>query len=102
MLAVIAVASVGFLMLSGRVDWRRGAQTILGCFIVFGASSIAVGLMGVAQSAAADSAQAGSLDFIESAAPPPSAPPAGRAQTVCWTCGASGNDDPYAGASVRN
>jgi type IV secretory pathway VirB2 component (pilin) len=44
-LAVIAVATVGLMMLSGRVDWRRGAQVILGCFILFGSSAIAQGLI---------------------------------------------------------
>lgn len=45
--AVIAVASVGLLLMSGRVDVRRAAQVILGCFILFGASSIAAGIMHV-------------------------------------------------------
>jgi len=45
--AVIAVSCVGLLMLSGRVDVRRGAQVIFGCFILFGASSIAAGIMHV-------------------------------------------------------
>jgi type IV secretion system protein VirB2 len=101
-IAVIAVASVGFLMLTGRLHWRRGAQTIIGCFILFGASSIAAGIMGVAQPSAADSAQAVPLDFVEPATYAPPSTPAGQAQTVCWTCGVSGNEDPYAGASVRN
>lgn len=42
--AVIAVASVGFLMLSGRINWRYGATVILGCFILFGAASIVAGI----------------------------------------------------------
>jgi type IV secretion system protein VirB2 len=42
--AVIAVASVGFLMLTGRINWRHGAVVILGCFILFGASSIVGGI----------------------------------------------------------
>ena len=42
--AVIAVASIGFMMLRGRIDLRRGASIIIGCFIVFGASTIASGL----------------------------------------------------------
>lgn len=45
--AVIAVASVGLLLMSGRIDLRRAAQVILGCFILFGASSIAGGIMHV-------------------------------------------------------
>ncbi|QZP09148.1 TrbC/VirB2 family protein [Caenibius sp. WL] len=42
--AVIAVASVGFLMLTGRMNWRYGATVILGCFILFGAASIVGGI----------------------------------------------------------
>lgn len=37
--SVIAVASIGFLMLTGRIETRRAAQVILGCFVVLGASS---------------------------------------------------------------
>ena len=43
-IAVIAVSWVGLMMLSGRVDLRRGLTVILGCFILFGASSIVAGL----------------------------------------------------------
>lgn len=42
--AVIAIASVGFMMLTGRIDWRRGAIVILGCFVLFGAASIVAGI----------------------------------------------------------
>ena len=42
--AVIAVASIGFLMLTGRMNWRYGATVILGCFILFGAASIVAGI----------------------------------------------------------
>jgi type IV secretory pathway VirB2 component (pilin) len=47
-IAVIAVASVGFLMLTGRVHWRHGATVVLGLFIVFGAASIVAGIRSVA------------------------------------------------------
>jgi type IV secretion system protein VirB2 len=46
--AVIAVASVGFLMLTGRMNWRYGATVILGCFILFGAASIVAGIQATA------------------------------------------------------
>lgn len=46
--AVIAVASVGLLMLSGRINWRFGATVILGCFILFGAASIVAGIQSTA------------------------------------------------------
>jgi type IV secretion system protein VirB2 len=46
--AVIAVASVGFLMLTGRINWRYGATVIIGCFILFGAASIVAGIQSTA------------------------------------------------------
>jgi type IV secretion system protein VirB2 len=46
--AVIAVASVGFMMLTGRINWRHGATVILGCFILFGAASIVAGIQSAA------------------------------------------------------
>ena len=42
--AVIAVAAIGFMMLTGRLNWRYGATVILGCFILFGAASIVAGI----------------------------------------------------------
>ena len=47
-LAVIAVGATGLMMLTGRIDWRRGATVILGCFIVFGAAAIVAGIQSVA------------------------------------------------------
>jgi type IV secretion system protein VirB2 len=47
--AVIAVATVGFLMLTGRINWRYGATVIVGCFILFGAASIVAGIQSTAQ-----------------------------------------------------
>ena len=46
--AVIAVASVGFMMLTGRMNWRYGATVIIGCFILFGAASIVGGIQSTA------------------------------------------------------
>lgn len=46
--AVIAVAVVGLMMLSGRMNWRYGATVILGCFILFGAASIVAGIQSAA------------------------------------------------------
>lgn len=47
-LAVIAVGATGLMMLTGRIEWRRGATVILGCFIVFGAAAIVAGIRSVA------------------------------------------------------
>lgn len=46
--AVMAVAAVGFLMLTGRMNWRFGATVIIGCFILFGAASIVGGIQSAA------------------------------------------------------
>lgn len=46
--AVIAVAMVGFMMLTGRMNWRFGATVVLGCFILFGAASIVAGIQSAA------------------------------------------------------
>ena len=90
--AVISIAITGFMMLSGRVDLRRGATVIIGCFILFGAAGIAAGIEATAasRSVAADQAPGtvseppSQIFFMN----PPSAdrrgPPA----------------DPYAGAAV--
>ena len=42
--AVMAVAAVGFMMLTGRLNWRFGATVIIGCFILFGAGAIVAGI----------------------------------------------------------
>ncbi len=93
--AVIAVASLGFLLMTGRIDVRRGAQVLLGCFILFGASTIASGIVG--SLAGADAAP-----VVET---PPSPLPLSSDPTLI---GAKAQPavpyDPYAGAAmpVRN
>ena len=42
--AVMAVAAIGFGMLTGRMNWRFGATVIIGVFILFGAASIVAGI----------------------------------------------------------
>jgi type IV secretory pathway VirB2 component (pilin) len=85
-IAVIAVASVGILMLSGRIDWRRGMTVIVGCFVLFGATSIAAGIRGVAG------------DGVEPPAIPAYVPPP---PPVLPSPVPAAPYDPYAGASVR-
>lgn len=82
--AIIAVASIGFLMLSGRLDVRRAAQVVLGCFIVFGASTAAGGLQLLVQDQAVASA------VPPAVALPPPAPQSAPAAAY----------DPYAGAAL--
>jgi type IV secretory pathway VirB2 component (pilin) len=45
--AVIAVAVVGLMMLTGRIDWRRGVVVVLGAFIIFGAAAIVEGMRSI-------------------------------------------------------
>lgn len=88
-IAIIAVASIGLLWLSGRIDVRRAARVIVGSFIIFGASTIANGIVG---------ALSGSGQYEQVPAVPPPPPP------VVVT--ASGRPltntpyDPYAGAAL--
>jgi type IV secretory pathway VirB2 component (pilin) len=86
-IAIVAVASIGFAMLTGRVDLRRGGTIILGCFIIFGASTIANGLRGATQSPDA-------LYSQSAPDPPPIFPRPARANAT------NSSYDPYAGASV--
>lgn len=46
--AVIAVAVVGLMMLTGRMNWRFGVTVIVGCFILFGATAIVSGIRATA------------------------------------------------------
>jgi type IV secretion system protein VirB2 len=84
--AVIAVAWVGFAMLQGRCDVRRGLMVVLGCFLLFGAKSIAEGL----RSPASNTRQIA----VELVPPQPVFESPSKAP-------ANGNPyDPYAGATV--
>jgi type IV secretion system protein VirB2 len=85
--AIIAVASIGFAMLTGRIDVRRGGTIILGCFILFGAQTIAKGLRGAAANSDIQNSE------------PASIPPPTFARPT-KTDAANPGYDPYAGASV--
>ena len=84
--AIIAVAWFGLILLSGRLPRRRGIQLILGCFIIFGASSIAVAISQVL-----NTSPGGGSDSA-SAVPPASIDPTVPRRTV-----ASDPYDAYAG-----
>lgn len=86
-IAVIAVASIGFMALSGRVDLRRAGSAILGCFILFGASSIVAGLESMARDG--DAYEPVQPQTAASEVSPLARSPAPRT-----------GYDPYAGASV--
>jgi type IV secretory pathway VirB2 component (pilin) len=81
-IAIIAVALTGLSMLQGRISARDAARIVLGCFILFGAPSIARSILGHQSPRPAARAE------IYNAPPGFIAPPSQQ------------NNDPYAGASV--
>lgn len=84
--AIIAVAWIGYLALYGRIDLRRAASVILGCFVIFGASTIAAGFAEIVSAGdPQDSAAATALA-------PPLATPTVPAQAQ--------PNDPYAAAAL--
>ena len=83
-LCIIAIALVGLMMLSGRLALREGARVVLGCFVLFGAPSLAIALRDLAVDDAAKVA-------VEVAAPALAPRPPLATSTY----------DPYAGASLR-
>lgn len=89
-ITVIAVATVGLLMLSGRLNLRRGATVIVGCFILFGAASIAQGLLSMGGARETYVAPASAPPVIASVDPALIAPAPSADQA-----------DPYAGAAFR-
>lgn len=88
LIAIIAVASIGFVMLTGRLRLRQGATIVLGCFIVMGARTIAAGVL----AAARGGATAEAVGYVPPSPPPaPSRPPPPPSPPQA---------DPFAGASV--
>jgi type IV secretory pathway VirB2 component (pilin) len=83
--ATIAIAAVGFAMLAGRIDLRRGASVIIGCFILFAAPTMARSFLQWAGAGEADRTAAYELSSLPTTS---SGPPV--AQPF----------DPYAGASL--
>ncbi|MEP7004417.1 MAG: TrbC/VirB2 family protein [Sphingomonas bacterium] len=90
-IAVIAIGSIGLMMLSGRSVPKRGATAIVGCFILFGASRIAAGLQAMATGSGEVTTTAISRGHVEATFPTPIAAP-DRPPSQPY--------DPYAGAAV--
>lgn len=82
--AVLAIAATGAAMLTGRIDVRRGAMVIIGCFLLFGAPTIAAGLYAALTGTVVD-------PTIQKSLPTPNAPPVQKSTDPY---------DPYAGAAV--
>jgi type IV secretory pathway VirB2 component (pilin) len=85
--ATIAIASVGFMMLTGRLSVRPGIAVIVGSFILVGASTVAAGIQGSISSSIAAS-YAPPVPQLPSPGPEPVADPSPPAT------------DPHAGASL--
>jgi type IV secretion system protein VirB2 len=95
-IAVVAIASVGYGMLTGRIDWRRGATTILGCFVVFGASTIVSGI----ESSAVGAYEDAPISFPASTAIGVQTPPLVVQPPPLQSIPSVPATDPFAGASV--
>jgi type IV secretory pathway VirB2 component (pilin) len=85
--AIVAVAWVGVLMLSGRVNLRYAVTVIMGCFVLFGASSIAAGIRSATTS-------------LEGATSEQLQPAPAASAGVVLPSPPDPNYDPYAGASI--
>lgn len=79
-IATVAVAVVGLMMMDGSVDWRRGARVILGCFLIFGAGSISSAFMTLRGDAPPQQAARISQPVVETKSP---------------------NDDPWAASYLK-
>lgn len=88
--AVVSVASIGFAMLSGRVDVRRGMTILIGCFILFAAPAIANGLRSAGDAVGVEYPRGEPVPPMPVVTQFP--PPAGSPNPNSF--------DPYAGASV--
>lgn len=89
--AVIAVATLGLMLLTGHASIRRGVTVIVGCFLLFGSAAIADGIrlalgMGAGEpvTPAETSGGPSPLEVVATPAPLPTQAPY----------------DPYAGAAV--
>ena len=85
-IAILSIAWLGFALLRGQLALRRGAYIVIGCFILFGAPTIANGLLLLVRSA---------VPTVTPTPPPQMAPP-----PMVLPSPPPPNPDPYAGASV--
>ena len=86
-IAIVAIASIGLMMLAGRLNLRYGLTVIMGAFILFGAPVIAAGIQASLRgggNAPPPAAPEAPPPMVAAPLPPP--PPANR--------------DPCAGAAV--
>ncbi|WP_425505007.1 TrbC/VirB2 family protein [Sphingomonas ginsengisoli (ex An et al. 2013)] len=89
--AVIAVAWIGLMLLTGKMNPRVSARTILGCFIVFGAGGLAAALLSLGSPSQEAEIAAISPAPVAPITSPIAAPPS-KPQTP---------SDPYAGAVLQ-
>ncbi len=86
-LCVIAIAVLGLLLLTGRLQVRRSVEVVLGCFLLLGCGLLAAQLQQLAGGVAAGQGAATEQIIVPQQVPTQLAPPA--------------HYDPYAGASLR-
>jgi type IV secretory pathway VirB2 component (pilin) len=74
-IAVLAVAFVGFRMLTGRFSVKAALRVVLGCFVLFGSSVLVQGLMLAARDAGTPMVPAAAAPYQTPPRPTPAAPP---------------------------
>ncbi|MEM9501419.1 MAG: TrbC/VirB2 family protein [Pseudomonadota bacterium] len=84
-LCVLAVASVGAVMLTGRLPLRNGLRVVVGCFVLLAAPMIASGLIEIGSNTVPE--------IVPSEPPAIDNPPRDELPPASY--------DPYAGASLR-
>jgi type IV secretory pathway VirB2 component (pilin) len=85
-LCVMAIAILGMMLMAGRLSLRDALRMLIGCFVLLGAPTIALGLRGAVDGVSPPAASEAMSDPGAISQPAP-LPPA--------------NYDPYAGASLR-
>ncbi|WP_206186036.1 TrbC/VirB2 family protein [Sphingosinicella sp. BN140058] len=90
--ATIAVAAIGFMLLTGRIHYRDAGRVVIGCFILFGAPTIVAGIHAASAQLGRGSGNAPEPRFVTA---PVSAPMPAPLPTQ-----PRGNYDPFAGASA--
>jgi type IV secretory pathway VirB2 component (pilin) len=83
-LAVLAIAGLGYRLLTGQLEPRRALQVVLGIFILFGAPALVRELMAVSRGTEVAAPEPGAAPEISTPAAPNAPLPR----------------DPYAGAAV--
>ena len=69
-ITAIAIAALGVVMMTGRIDLRRIGRAVLGAFLFFGASAIASEMLRSAQSVGSNASITNDPDLLRASSEP--------------------------------